>query len=153
MFCKVTLLNRTNPVTRVSDIIRYYYSRLRHALRNMFITVVTAMGCPASQIASCGSGWIFYPLVTRVTMTICKIWCQCILGVFPLLLNVLPFFLCEFNFQASKIKLTGSVGHRCWPYDFHSLLAQQHGVQSRYKWITLFQWRHCWHCSLTLLLS
>ena len=20
-------------------------------------------------------------------------------------------------------------------------------VQSRYKWITLFQWRHCWHCS------
>ena len=49
-------------------------------------------GCPAPQIGSCGRGWIFYPLVTRVTMTICKIWCQCILGVFPLLLNVLPFF-------------------------------------------------------------
>ena len=32
------------------------------------------------------------------------------------------------------------MGHRCWPYKTHSLLAQQHGVQSRYILLTVVEY-------------
>ena len=44
-------------------------------------------------------------------------------GRFSPFVKCFAFFLCEFNFQASKIKLTGSVGHRCWPYIWLPLIA------------------------------
>ena len=43
--------------------------------------------------------WFFYPIVTRVSMTICVVSCQCIFGVFLIFFIFLHFFhfLCQLD--------------------------------------------------------